>query len=198
MPDDATLQRPRVFAIVLAAGHASRFGATKQLALVDGETLVHRAVRAAREACGDQSILVAGHDAERVIEAAAGQCQFLLVNDRYADGLGTSVALAARSLTGIADALLLTLADQPKVTSAHLRDLIAAWSGADDEIVATAFGEVRGAPALLPASSIGALTNLEGDKGARDLLNDATYVQNSVVFEDAGIDIDRPRDLRES
>ena len=195
MSDEPTPGHPKVFAIVLAAGLASRFGDTKQLALVDGEPLVHRAARVAREACGEQSVLVVGHDADRVVDAAADQCQFLTVNDHYRDGLGTSIALAARAMTGIADALLLTLADQPKVTAAHLRELVDTWSGADDEIVATAYDNTRGVPALFPSTSFTALSKLHGDTGARQLLNDAAYVQKSVAFEDAGIDIDRPEDI---
>ena len=138
---------PRVFAVVLAAGESRRFGDTKQLATIDGEALVERAARRAAKACGNSSVLVTGHDADRVIAAARDHCRFLLVNESYAQGMGTSVALAASALSPVADALLIVLADQPLVPTKHLVALVDAWSGDDDEIVASSFD---GAPAFTP------------------------------------------------
>jgi CTP:molybdopterin cytidylyltransferase MocA len=181
--------------VVLAAGRSSRFGSTKQLAQFDGEALVARAARAARQACGEFSALVVGHDAQRVIDAAGPGCEFLLVNDRYEQGLGSSISQAARTLAPAADALLVTLADQPHVDASHLSALIDAWSGDLDEIVATRYSGTRGVPALFPAATFSALASLYGDRGAQRLLSDGNYAQKSVELQAASIDIDRPEDL---
>ncbi len=181
--------------MVLAAGESRRFGATKQLAMVSGESLVHRAARRAAQACGDLSALVAGHEATQVIAAAGGHCRFLLINERYVEGIGTTVSLAARALAHVADALLIVLADQPLVPTAHLRSLIEAWSGDDDEIVATDFGATHGPPLLLPRNTFEDLMTLSGDQGARSLLHDSRFRLTSVEFEAAAVDIDTPADL---
>ena len=186
---------PSIFAVVLAAGKASRFGSSKQLSYIDGETLVHRAARIARETCGRNSVLVAGHDATEVIGAAQRGCEFLLVNEKFESGIGSSIALAARALGRIADAILLLLADQVLITPAHLQDSIAAWSGAPDEIVASRYGETTGPPILLPAGCFEELALLSGDTGARKLLTDPRFKVIEIEFEDAGVDIDTPADL---
>ncbi len=186
---------PRIFAVVLAAGESRRFGDTKQLATVDGDALVARAARRAATASGDRSVLVAGHDARRVIAAAGDYCRFLLVNDRYGEGMGTSVALAASALSDVADALLIVLADQPLVTAEHLGTLIDRWSGNDDEIVASRFDGVVGPPLLLPGKTFEDLRSLAGDQGARALLNDDRFRLTPIDFAAAAVDVDTPEDL---
>ncbi|MDJ0909910.1 MAG: nucleotidyltransferase family protein [Woeseiaceae bacterium] len=187
--------QPRVFAVVLAAGESRRFGETKQLATVDGDALVERAAQRAATACGDRSVLVAGHDARRVIAAAGDRCRFLLVNDRYGEGMGTSVALAAKALSGVADALLIVLADQPLVTAEHLSSLIDSWSGDDDEIVASRFDGISGPPLLLPKKTFDDLRSLTGDQGAKALLSDDRFRMTAIDCAAAGVDIDTPEDL---
>ena len=76
MPDDKSPDDVyRVFAVVLAAGDSSRFGSTKQLQTIDGISLVERAAKLARNVCGDNTILVTGHDSAAVARSAgnAGQ-----------------------------------------------------------------------------------------------------------------------------
>ena len=151
--------RGDVFAVVLAAGTASRFGRTKQLEVLEGKTLVGRAMSVARSVCGIRSVLVVGHDSGPVVDAA-GELGYVVVNDHYEDGIGGSIAAAVRAVSHVADAILLTLADQPLVTAAHLESLIEAWSGDDDEIVATSFADALGPPVLFPPGAFGTLSKI--------------------------------------
>jgi CTP:molybdopterin cytidylyltransferase MocA len=192
------MQNPRykrIFTAVLAAGQSRRFGASKLLEKIDDTALVHRAATLARSVSGNCSLLVAGHDAKKVISAAEEQCWFVCVNDRYEDGIGTSIAAAARAVAHTADALLLLLADQPLISREHLDALLAAWSGKSHDIVATAFAGVQGPPVLFPKGSFAALCELDGDAGARALLGDPAYNVTTVWFDAAAIDIDTPDDL---
>jgi len=191
-----TIDEKPVIAVVLAAGAASRFGTTKQLARIDDKTLVQHSVELAREVCGDNTILVTGYDSAAV--AAAGMAaRFLLVNDRYADGIGSSISAAARATSHAADAILILLADQPLITADHLRALRQNWSGADDEIVATSFADTEGPPVLFPRATFESLTVLSGDKGARSVLHDARFKLKTVEFQEAAVDIDTPEQLQQ-
>lgn len=188
---------PRIFAVVLAAGEARRFGRTKQLALLPGqdETMVRRALRLAVETCGDRVLLVVGHDANAVVRDASPARGFVAINELYASGLGTSVACAARSLAHAADAMLLMLADQPRITAPHLDRLCSAWTGDARHIVATAFGAEIGAPALLPRGTFDRLAALTGDRGAKSVFADDDMHLTSLRCDDAAIDVDTPDDL---
>ena len=184
-----------MFAAVLAAGSSRRFGRSKQLEDFEGEPLVRRAAELAREVCGDRTVLVAGHESAAVIEAAGDAPRYLVVNERHADGIGGSIALVARAVSHVADAVLLLFADQPLITAAHLRSLVDNWSGDDDEIMATAFSGTEGPPVLFPRGAFSALARLSGDRGARSVLEDPRFDVRTIPFEDAAVDIDTPTDL---
>lgn len=181
-----------VFAVVLAAGSASRYGRNKQLEDFNGKALVRRAAELAREVCGENTILVTGHDSAAVANAAGDAARFLVVNDRHSEGMGSSIAAAAKAVSHVADGILLMLADQPLITASHLRALCDNWSGADDEIAATSFAGTVGPPVLFPPGAFPALAKLAGDRGARRVLQDTRYTVKSVDFEDAAVDIDTP------
>jgi len=190
-----TDQQQTIFAAVLAAGCSSRFGTTKQAVPLDGVPLVRRAVDMATEVCENRVVTVIGHDSAVVLKAMNSHSAFIVVNKDYADGLGSSIATAARVCRGSADALLLLLADQPFVTAEHLRQLIDTWSGSEDEIVATAYSGTQGPPVLFPRGALDALGSLTGDRGARAFFNDSRFSLKTVQFEPAAIDIDTPADL---
>ena len=185
----------QIFAVVLAAGRAERFGRTKQLERIDDEPLVRRALRTAHEACGDNVVLVIGHDSAKVLEAAADECRFVAVSEEYLDGIGSSIACAVRAIGHAADAALVMLADQALVSSDHLSSLIAAWSGKSHDIVATAFAGVQGPPILFGKGAFGDLQELSGDNGAKSLLTNKQFEVTTVWSDDASVDIDTSDDL---
>jgi molybdenum cofactor cytidylyltransferase len=187
----------KVFGVVLAAGAASRFGSTKQLAEIDGTTLVQRSHDVAIDACGSSTVLVVGHDWQAVRDACELAGGFLIVNQEYNSGLGTSIAQAVRSVQHVADAIVVLLADQVLITSEHVRALVAAWDGAHDRIVATAYADTVGAPVLFPSGCFADLAKLEGDSGGRQLLSDERFQVTEIVFEAAAVDIDTPDDLKQ-
>ena len=79
--------------IVLAAGTASRYGATKQVAVLDGRPLVQHGIDALAAASVDEIVVVLGHDAARVRDALALPAGArTVVADRYASGQAASLA----------------------------------------------------------------------------------------------------------
>ncbi len=189
------LSKHRYFAVVLAAGRSRRFGANKQLQVLNGQPLVRHAAALARAVCGKNTLLIVGHEWRRVVAAADQQCQFVAINEDYGDGIGTSIAVAAKSLAHTADCMLILLADQPLISEDHLNALLSAWSGDDQEIVATAFAGTQGPPVLMPRAAFSELAMLEGDTGARKLLENPDFQLTTVWFDPAAIDIDSPDDL---
>ncbi len=102
-----------------------------------------------------------------------------------------------RSVQHQARAIIILLADQALITAAHVRELRDAWSGADDEIVATAFGDTAGPPVLFPCACFGDLATLHGDAGGRHLLDNERFRVKKIDFEPAAVDIDTPEDLKQ-
>ncbi len=186
-----------IFAVVLAAGSASRFGSTKQLADIDGRPMARLAVERATAACGDRALLVTGHDSTAVAAACAGLPGFVTVNGDFSRGIGSSIAHAVRALPDQASAVLLLLADQPLVPEQHLQAILAGWSGDDDEIIASSYDGTRGPPVLFPRGCFADLEALDGDRGGRHLLDDERFRVTTVACEAAALDVDVPEDLRQ-
>jgi molybdenum cofactor cytidylyltransferase len=188
---------PVVRVCVLAAGTSSRFGDTKLVQCLRGKPLIQHALLAAQGACAGSVVLVVGHDQDAVTSASGGLSDGLIVNPDYREGIGSSIAAGVRGCRGGADAVLIMLADQPLVTTAHLNEIIDTWSGADNEIIASSFDNVFGPPILFPGSSFDTLSALTGDDGAKKLLADDKFNVKSVEFMPAGMDVDTPDDLND-
>jgi len=187
--------KPVVCACVLAAGTSSRFGATKLIQPYQGKPLVQNVLLAAKGACKGRVTLVVGHDQEAVIEASDAYFDELVINRDYEDGIGTSIAAAAKACNEDTDAILIILGDQPLVTETHIRNVIDTWSGDENEIISTSFEGITCPPILFPKKALLALSRLQGDNGAKSLLANNDFVVSTIDFPPAGFDIDRPADL---
>ncbi|HJQ38847.1 MAG TPA: nucleotidyltransferase family protein [Thermoanaerobaculia bacterium] len=153
---------------VLAAGGSRRYGSPKQLAVIDGETLLHRAARVAAEwagRAGDRRafVVLGAHIADVNLE--------VVLNPNWDEGLSTSIHAAVHA-AGDADALLLMLCDQPGITADDLERI----TNVRAPIVAAAYENTIGVPALFHRSQFGALLALRGDRGAKPLLENAATV----------------------
>ncbi len=184
-----------LFAIVLAAGTASRFGSTKQLALFAGQALVTHAVRTAESVCGPQSLLVTGSDWQNVADACKPLQGFMVLNPKYGSGIASSLVTGIRSVSAVADAALLMLADQPLVTIRQIEALVDTWKASPDSICASAYAETLGPPVIFPARFFRELMTLQGDRGAKAVIDSNRDSLVTVRAESAAIDIDCPGDL---
>jgi molybdenum cofactor cytidylyltransferase len=184
---------PTLHAIVLAAGASSRFGSPKQLVRLGGELLLHRVITAAGEVAGAAVTVVLGANAAEI--GMALPPVGLIVNREWQEGIASSIRAGVRRLPGACDAVLVLLADQPRVSAASLQRLVAAWRAQPRQIVASRYGSVTGVPAIFPRWSFEELCALRGDVGARAVI--ARYPDRvlALAHPEAAIDIDRPEDL---
>src|SRR3954470_6464806 len=84
--------------VILAAGGSTRLGEPKQLLHFKGETLVHAAVRAARDGGCDLVCVVTGHARQGVENAVTDLHPMFVHNDHWERGMGTSVRLGVEAI----------------------------------------------------------------------------------------------------
>lgn len=187
-----------VAVVLLAAGSASRMGeggSHKLLAEFDGVPLVRRSALTAMASGVSAVIVVTGHrrgDIEQVLGDLAGERVY---NPDYASGMASSlVAGVGTRAAQRADGVLVMLADMPGVTSDDLNVLIAAFREAGGQaIVRAVSGGKRGNPVILPRSVLNAVMRLEGDVGARHIIETSGLpVIDVEIGEAAHLDVDTP------
>ena len=116
------LQGPLVHAVVLAAGQSSRMGGpNKLLALFGGKPLIRRMVERAVASRAAGTVVVAGHQADRVRAALFGVNVELIDNPDYNSGLASSLKAGIAALPDTAAGALVVLGDMPEVSSDRSR-----------------------------------------------------------------------------
>ncbi|MFM7719372.1 MAG: NTP transferase domain-containing protein [Actinomycetota bacterium] len=181
--------------IVLAAGTASRFGATKQVVRVRGRSLVQHAVDALVAGGVDEVVVVVGHDADRVRAAidlpAIGR---IVEAADHREGQAASLA-AGLAAVAESDAAVVLLADQPGIGGEHVARLVAAFREAPAPMLRLRFDDGPG-PALLARAIYADAMALRGDTGARALVEARPGIARDVAFPGpAPRDVDVPDDL---
>lgn len=185
----------KIAQIILAAGGATRMGKPKQLLPVGDRTMVRRAVDAAR-ATGNRVVVVTGAYGMEVYEELRDVAGVIFGhNVRWDEGMGRSIAIGvATANIASTTAYFITLADQPGLETHHLQRYLEAHLKAPDRIVATAYPEGPGVPAIFPRRLLNQLLKLEGKGGARQLLREDPEPLSLIAFEAPPFDIDTPEE----
>ena len=184
-----------VTALVLAAGRASRMnGSHKLLAAFDGQALVRRSVEAALAAGPARVLVVTGHRAEEIEAELSGLDVDIIRNPDHAQGMSTSLRAGVSTLEPDCDGVAVMLADMPHVTGADVRRLLDAFAAAGGHAVVRAVsGGKRGNPVVLPRATFSAILQLEGDVGARHIVESAGLdIVDVEIGAAAHVDVDTP------
>ena len=188
-----------VAAIIVAAGSSSRLGQPKQLVAIDGEPLLQRAIRYAREAGASPVFVVLGAHRELIKNSVDFGAAKIVPNDEWEEGLASSIRAGVHAVQAeapFAEGLLLMTCDQPRVTAEHLKRAIQmSYAQSAPTAIASTYDGTRGIPAIFPRQAIADLLALRGDKGARTLLAKPPWPVISIPLAGGEIDIDRPEDL---
>jgi molybdenum cofactor cytidylyltransferase len=186
-----------ISAVVLAAGESSRFGGQKLLAPLHGAPIIRWTVENVVASVVEDVVVVLGREAHTVREALAGLPVRCVVNERYREGLSTSLRAGIEALAPGAAAALVALGDQPGVSAAVIDRLVDEFRRSGSPIVAPVYNDVRGNPVLFAASLFAELQAVRGDQGAREIIaRHATRVA-AVPFPQAmPADVDTPADHR--
>lgn len=193
----------RIVGVLLAAGRGLRFGGAKLLAPLPrashgvsaGTSL--GAASALHFVSALSEVVAVVRPGDSMLEhALASTGARVVVCERADEGMGTSLACGVRACLD-ADGWIVALGDMPWIAPATIAAVATALrTGA--EIVAPAYGGVRGHPVGFAKTYAAALMQLNGDEGARSVVRARQWVVQQLDVDDPGIlgDVDRVEDLR--
>jgi CTP:molybdopterin cytidylyltransferase MocA len=182
-------------AIVLAAGASSRIGRPKALLTVEGDTFATRIAATARAAGVARVVYVLGPPHGDAVRAALPADSAVAWNPDPARGMLTSIQAGVRALQHDVDAALIWPVDQPLVSVATVRLLVAA---PQQTIAVPQHGSRGGHPVRIPRALFDQLLALAPDEGLRGLLQrHADRVLRIAVDDPRAVeDIDTEADYR--
>jgi len=181
-----------IAAIILAAGSSSRLGQPKQLVEYFGERLLDRALRIAQQANVQKIYIVLGANAETIQATCDLSGATVLINKDWATGMASSIRTGIAALPVTTQQALILTCDQPAANADHLVALLTIASSHNTSSASTYAGKI-GTPAVFSERVFPDLLKLEGDIGARALLQSKEVV--TLPLPDGEFDIDTPEDL---
>jgi molybdenum cofactor cytidylyltransferase len=187
-----------VAAIILAAGSSERMGQLKQLLSIDGQPMVRRVTEVVCASGLAQVIVVVGAHAEKVEASLSGLPVELVHNRAWQEGLSTSLRIGIGALRPDTMAVLVVLADQPALTSNLLQQLVERYRATRAPVVAPFYRGQRGNPVLFDRSLFPELQAVQGDRGARRVVQRYGEQMERVACDHPAVvqDVDTPGDYQ--
>jgi molybdenum cofactor cytidylyltransferase len=184
----------RITGILLAAGRGRRFGGNKLLApLTSGVAVGIQSVRHLRAALDDVIVVVRPGDVE-LISRLSDESVRVVTCVRADEGMGASLACGIAAARD-ASAWLIALADMPDIKITTIQQLLKKLQEGHD-LVAPQHAGRRGHPVGFSSRFGPELLTLDGDMGARSLLDQYANQLFLLPVDDSGVnrDVDDPMD----
>ena len=185
--------------IILAAGESSRLGFPKQTLLYKGKTLLELAIEAGlKSKCSPINVILGANG--KVIEDGIKQFKINIIhNTHWSEGMSSSIRIGIENLQEANDinSVVIILCDQPFVTGAVINSLLYKQQETGKKIVASKYNEVLGVPALFNRSLFKKLLLLQGQEGAKKILNNHPDDVATIPFQKGSFDIDTLADYED-
>lgn len=177
---------------------STRAGCFKLLEPMGEAKVLDRVLANVRASSVDGVVAVLGFEANRVLEQVSFGRVEVAVNEKFSEGMSTSLRLGLEQVDGRADAALIVLGDQPFVTAREMNLLIEAFNASPRRIVVPVYQGKRGNPVLLSLDFLDEVNALTGDVGAKSIIAAhpdevlEVYVNSPSILHD----VDTADDLR--
>ncbi|WP_316822909.1 nucleotidyltransferase family protein [Pedobacter gandavensis] len=183
--------------IILAAGNSSRLGKPKQLLNYQGETLLGIVSKAAIETTCEPVVVVLGAYAQEISANHHHPAIQYVINEHWEKGMSSSIAVGISAVLAQdkdIQQLIIAVSDQPFISAEVFKTLMSTQSKTNKGIVASSYANTTGTPVLFYKNYFPKLLSLQGNEGAKYLLNKYPEDCSSLVFELGDIDIDTTSD----
>jgi len=190
--------RPELAAIVLSAGFSRRMGSFKPLLPFGSATVIERVIATIRDAGVETIRVVVGWNADALTPVLDRCAAPWVRNERFADGMYTSVQAGVRSLPPDVAAFFLLPGDMPLLHGGTLVRLIAEWDSRPGGVLYPCHEGRRGHPPLIASQYIPEILRETPPGGLRELLARHAADARNIEVPDPGIlaDLDTPEEYR--
>jgi molybdenum cofactor cytidylyltransferase len=172
-------------------------GKPKQLLRYNGSTLLKNVIQKALHSNAGTAMVVLGANADLIKKEIEKENIGIVINHEWKEGMASSMIKGLDALlttNPLIDAAIFMTCDQPFVSESLLNDLIATQHATAQPIVTCNYGNTFGPPTLFHKSIFASLHELEGDAGAKRIIQEHPNEVATVYFPKGNIDIDTVAD----
>jgi molybdenum cofactor cytidylyltransferase len=181
--------------IILAAGSSSRLGLPKQLLQYNNKSFLRLMAEKSLAVRSSDVIAVLGFESDRMQHELDDLPVRIALNPEWREGIASSIRVGINNLRPHVEAALMSVCDQPAVTTELLGQLISLCSR-EKPIAATKYNQILGVPACFDRSIFPELLLLRGDVGAKRVIGRDKSRVAAYPFPRASIDIDTLADYQ--
>lgn len=186
-----------ISAIILAAGVSRRMGGRDKLFLeIAGKPILQHAVDNALACRLHEVVVIAGEHTAKVRKLLERSKARVVENKQYMEGMSASLRVGVAAVADRAEGVLVLLGDQPNLRPGTLNRFVEIFWEGKKKIVAARYGGVIGNPVLFHREFFPHLQRLQGDTGARSLLQ--RFSENMAAIDipaEEAVDVDTPTDF---
>ena len=183
-----------IHAVLLAAGRSERMGRNNKLLLnVDGIPLVRKSAINILNSNVTSMTVVTGFDENKIVNALSGLNVNFVKNINFREGLSSSLKAGLANITPTPSAVIICLADMPKIQPEHINQLIENFDPLKGwEICIPTNNGKRGNPVLIGSRFFPYIFETSGDFGAKQVMKQHSHkiVEVEIGTSDIHFDID--------
>ena len=183
-----------IHAVLLAAGRSERMGRNNKLLLnVDGIPLVRKSAINILNSNVASMTVVTGFDENKIVNALSGLNVNFVKNINFREGLSSSLKAGLANITPTPSAVIICLADMPKIQPEHINQLIENFDPLKGwEICIPTNNGKRGNPVLIGSRFFPYIFETNGDFGAKQIMKQHSdkIVEVEIGTSDIHFDID--------
>ena len=183
-----------IHAVLLAAGRSERMGRNNKLLLnVDGIPLVRKSAINILNSNVTSMTVVTGFDENKIVNALSGLNVSFVKNINFREGLSSSLKAGLANITPTPSAVIICLADMPKIQPEHINQLIENFDPLKGwEICIPTNNGKRGNPVLIGSRFFPYIFETSGDFGAKQVMKQHSdkIVEVEIGTSDIHFDID--------
>ncbi|WP_445627276.1 nucleotidyltransferase family protein [Nostoc sp. DSM 114167] len=193
-------EKSTIAIMILAAGASTRMGTPKQLLLYKERSLLQYIIDMAIASVCQPVVVVLGANAEQIHPQIKQLPVKVVKNSDWVCGMSTSIKSGIELLNNLPqkiEAVVITLCDQPFVSTQIINQLVDTYYSTKKPIVACEYGDTLGVPALFSQTFFSELATLKETSGAKKVINHHLNEVFSIPFPLGDIDIDTPKDYEQ-
>lgn len=185
--------------LIIAAGESRRLGSPKQLLIFEGDSLINRIIKTIHTAVSFPIHLVLGASADTIQAQLPAIDLNVVMNQDWKEGMASSIRIgltAAMNQQPNLEGVVIVVCDQPYLNTNTITSLFQMQKNQDAPITAAYYNNIVGTPALFHKRIFPALLSLNGDQGAKRIIQEREEEVAKLHFEQGAVDIDTKEDYQ--